>query len=318
MINNIEKIVADHNEKILDKWSSYLDVYEKEFEIYKDKHINILEIGVSKGGSLELWAKYFPNAKNIIGIDIDTNCRKIKYADDRIKIYIGDANDPDIINKIINKYENFTIIIDDGSHDSADIIKSFFKWFPFLDNQGVYLAEDLHCSYFYDFHGGIDYEFSSINFFKRLVDVINFEFTNYENREDIIRRFKEHYNTSINNNELTYIKNIKFYNSICVINKNASNINKIGQRITKGKGVNKVDSAINSLNLKQYKELSSHIENKSNIESKIQEIIILKGQLELCNKKLCDLHNSRSFRLFQTLKKITGYNYIIKILKREH
>ena len=44
------------------------------FESMMDQPINLLEIGVRNGGSLELWAEYFNKAVNIVGCDIDEAC----------------------------------------------------------------------------------------------------------------------------------------------------------------------------------------------------------------------------------------------------
>ena len=37
----------------------YLGVYDELFAPFKDKEINLLEVGVATGGSLKLWEKYF-------------------------------------------------------------------------------------------------------------------------------------------------------------------------------------------------------------------------------------------------------------------
>jgi len=50
-------------------YHSYIeDVYEEYFSQYKNKKINLLEIGVAFSGSIRLWNDYFKNAK-IYGID---------------------------------------------------------------------------------------------------------------------------------------------------------------------------------------------------------------------------------------------------------
>ena len=48
---------------------SYIPEYERLFKPYRDKKINILEIGIAYGESLELWDKYFNNA-NVFGSEI--------------------------------------------------------------------------------------------------------------------------------------------------------------------------------------------------------------------------------------------------------
>ena len=50
--------------------SGFIELYQKYFADFKDKKINILEIGIGDGDSLRIWREYFVNA-NICGIDID-------------------------------------------------------------------------------------------------------------------------------------------------------------------------------------------------------------------------------------------------------
>ena len=52
---------TDHN---------YLDKYDKYFNKFKDQKINLLEIGIFHGGSLEMCRDYFKN-RTIFGLDID-------------------------------------------------------------------------------------------------------------------------------------------------------------------------------------------------------------------------------------------------------
>ena len=73
--NSIKEIHIQKTGKVSDKWSSYLDYYDTVFFSRKNESINLLEIGVQNGGSLETWAEYFKNAKNIIGCDIDEKCK---------------------------------------------------------------------------------------------------------------------------------------------------------------------------------------------------------------------------------------------------
>src|SRR5262249_46695873 len=62
-----------HNGRIAQKWHHYLEIYERHFEHLRATApaVRILELGVSGGGSLQLWRKYFGPAARIVGIDID-------------------------------------------------------------------------------------------------------------------------------------------------------------------------------------------------------------------------------------------------------
>ena len=231
----LEKICNNHSGKVSDKWSIYLPEYEEKFYPYKDLPIKLLEIGIQNGGSLETYAKYFLNAKMILGCDIDRKCGKLSYSNHNIKVLIGDINDEKVRKEIIN-YSKFDIIIDDGSHQSPDIVKAFCNYFNELNDGGIFIFEDLHCSYWNDWIGGLFHPLSSINFFKKLVDVINYEHWGIERQRDwLLRLFLQNYKIKIENLPLEQIHSIEFANSLCFIKKKNSKENKLGNRIISGK-----------------------------------------------------------------------------------
>lgn len=151
----------------------FLKIYENYFLSLKNKSINILEIGVHEGNSLMIWKRYFPNA-NIAGIDI----KSYNFKKERIVTFVGDQTDYKFLSTLVKKYKKFDIIIDDGSHVSQDIIKTFTFMFDFLVKGGLYIVEDLQTSYFPRFGGSrinLKRNNTSINFFKGLVDSANYE-----------------------------------------------------------------------------------------------------------------------------------------------
>jgi len=131
---------------ITDKVSEeYMDLYAYYFENvnnWKDKEINLMEIGVLKGASLRMWHEYFTKA-NIMGIDINPKC---KFEKDRVKIHIGDQSDENFLNEVC-KDKQFEIIIDDGGHKMSQQINSFKILWKYLKPGGLYIIEDLHTSY---------------------------------------------------------------------------------------------------------------------------------------------------------------------------
>ena len=123
--------------------NNYVPVYEKIFKKFEDKNVvNILEIGVGRGSSLKAYSSLFKQC-NIVGIDINEECKNICKNYDNINIIIGDIIDPKI--KEIIPFKNFDIIIDDGSHLPDDIIKTFNNLFEYISPSGVYIIEDLTC-----------------------------------------------------------------------------------------------------------------------------------------------------------------------------
>ena len=61
--NDLYDAFLNNREKNIDKWHHYFEIYEDNFAQYKDKDILLLEIGVFKGGSLNLWKNRILNYK---------------------------------------------------------------------------------------------------------------------------------------------------------------------------------------------------------------------------------------------------------------
>ena len=166
-------LIEVHTGKVSDKWSSYIAVYEDLFASRRHQPVRLLEIGVLNGGSLEIWAKYFSAARLILGCDNNPACASLRFDDPRVKLVIADACSNKGARQIAAHADELDIVVDDGSHNSPDIVRSFFRYFPKLANGGIYVVEDLHCSYWQDFEGGLYGPHSSMAFFKALADVLN-------------------------------------------------------------------------------------------------------------------------------------------------
>ncbi len=231
----LRTLYEEHQGKVSDKWSIYLAAYDNIFAEYRDDAVHLLEIGIQNGGSLDIWSKYFPNAQKLIGCDINPNCAKLVYDDQRISIIIGDANHNATEAAILSATASYDLIIDDGSHRSSDIIKSFVKYWPHLEDGGVYVVEDLHCSYWESYEGGIYDPLSSMAFFKRLTDVLNFEHWGLNTKRSIVfKGLCAKYDLDIDENSFKHIHSIEFINSLCIIKKRKSVENVLGNRIFAG------------------------------------------------------------------------------------
>jgi hypothetical protein len=171
-------------EKLFKKYKSdkyehkYSDVYETFLLKLKNKKLKILEIGVADGSSIKAWSDFFKNS-TIIGIDIkkiDLEKKNLKRKN--IKIYCGSQVDVQFLKKLINKYNKFDIIIDDGSHFPKHVIKTFDLLFPKLSNDGIYFVEDIQTSYNHYFGGNafdLKYSNTQMNYFKSLTDSLNYQ-----------------------------------------------------------------------------------------------------------------------------------------------
>ena len=228
----LSEIYDQHNDKLSVKWSSLIEKYDELFLKYKEKKVNILEIGVQNGGTLEIYSKYFKQCQNIVGVDINPKCQNLKYSDDRIKVIIGNINDDKIKDEILN-LPKFDIIIDDGSHSSQDIIKTFILYYNHLNNNGLYIVEDLHCSYWKEYSGGLFFPISSISFFKKIVDVINYDHWGIKKSLDwFLKPFSHNYKIDLSHLDFDTINSVEFINSMCVLKKKN---NKLGEIVKKGK-----------------------------------------------------------------------------------
>lgn len=234
-MGSLKDIYSSHQNKLSDKWSIYIPEYDRIFYSYKNEKINLLEIGVQNGGSIEIWSTYFEQAVNLVGCDINTDCGKLSYEDERVTIIIGDAGDSETKCKVLEQSDKFDIVIDDGSHRSSDIVKAFMAYFPVINDGGVFIAEDLHCSYWFEFEGGIYDPYSSIAFFKRLADIVNYEhFGLNKERRELLDGFSKKYNCRITDEDLSKIHSVEFINSMCVIKKLKPENNVLGVRIAAG------------------------------------------------------------------------------------
>lgn len=172
-LNDLEKFFLLENHRVITKWLHYFDAYDRFFSKYRGKDVTILEIGVFKGGSLQMWKNYFKGSDNklqIYGIDIDPGCKRLEEED--IKIFIGSQEDREFLRKIKEEIGKVDILIDDGGHTMNQQIVTFEELFDLVDDNGVYLCEDLHTSYWKDYGGGYKGD-SFIEYSKNLIDYIN-------------------------------------------------------------------------------------------------------------------------------------------------
>ena len=234
-MTSLQALYEQHQGKVSDKWSLYLSEYDRLLAEYREQPVRLLEIGVQNGGSLEIWSRYFINARKIVGCDIDPECGRLRYADQRVAVVVGDANSHATEGLIASICPAFDLIVDDGSHRSGDIVRSFVRYFARLADDGLYIVEDIHCSYWAHFKGGLHDPASSMAFFRRLTDVINHEHWGIPAlRRSVLDLFAREYDVDIDEAQLRHIHSIEFVNSFCVIRKRAPAANLLGERIVAG------------------------------------------------------------------------------------
>ena len=133
--------------------------YTKHLQNFKNKKINILEIGSFAGASAAALNKYFPESKIFC---FDINISNFKYHSDRIYVFGLDItnkkNVSKTLEKIFNKFKfnKFDLIIDDGSHNLSDILISLNIFFKLLKNNGIYVIEDFKFPNYFDYNRNTD------------------------------------------------------------------------------------------------------------------------------------------------------------------
>ncbi len=126
------------------KWEHYFEVYHRHFAKFVGRNVNVLEIGIYSGGSLEMWWSYFGGGAHVYGVDIEETCRQ--YANDHISVFIGDQADRVFWNTFKASVEGIDILIDDGGHTPEQQQTTLEEMLPHLRPGGVYLCEDVHSS----------------------------------------------------------------------------------------------------------------------------------------------------------------------------
>ena len=161
-----------------------------------DKDIKMLEIGLgtysdNTGYSRNMWKEYFPKSE-IFVMDIHQ-----EFEDEIGKVIKGDQSNILDLQKISELCMDLDFIVDDGSHHPEHQIKSFNYLFnKNLKKGGIYIIEDIECSYWKPNETVYGYEtgyLNIINYFTKFLHELNSEFSGYNN--------------SLNISQITFAKN---------------------------------------------------------------------------------------------------------------
>jgi len=202
-MNDLEKYFRKNEGRLIHKWIHFFDVYDRHFSRFRDKEVTILEIGVSQGGSLQMWKDYFGPKAKIYGIDVNPQCKELE--EDNIKIFIGSQSDRKFLNEVKKSIPHVDILIDDGGHTMEQQIVTYEEMFDHVKENGVYLAEDLHTSYWLRFGGGYQRKGTFIEYSKKFIDYLNAHHSEQ-------KRLKV-------NNFTESVDSIHYYDSILVLEK---------------------------------------------------------------------------------------------------
>lgn len=145
------------------KWEHYFDIYHRHLAKFVGRKVDVLEVGIYSGGSLEMWRGYFREYSHIYGVDIEKACKA--YENDYISVFIGDQADRAFWSTFRNNVKGIDIVIDDGGHTPEQQQITLEEMLPHLRPGGVYICEDIHGSFnrFSVFATGLVNELNSWN-----------------------------------------------------------------------------------------------------------------------------------------------------------
>jgi hypothetical protein len=170
-MNYLRNYFDANSGRLIDKYLHYFEAYDRHFSKYRGKEIVLLEIGISHGGSLQMWKNYFGGKAKTYGIDIDPRCKD--FEEENIEIFIGSQSDKNFLKEVKAKIPKVDILIDDGGHTMMQQIISYEELFAHVKDDGVYPCEDLHTSYWLIYGGGIQRKGTFIEYSKNFIDQLN-------------------------------------------------------------------------------------------------------------------------------------------------
>ncbi|HLG33414.1 MAG TPA: class I SAM-dependent methyltransferase [Bacteroidia bacterium] len=206
-MNDLEKYFRENNSNLVTKWIHYFDIYDKHFKRFRGREIVVLEIGVFHGGSLKMWKDYFGKDAKIYGIDINPNCKA--FEEENIKVFIGSQGDKAFLSEVRKSIPKIDILIDDGSHKMSHQIITCEEMFDHIKDDGVYLCEDVHTSYWLNYGGGHKRRGTFIEYSKNFIDLLNAHHSEQKSLQ--VNKFTES------------VDSIHYYDSVVVIEKKKRN-----------------------------------------------------------------------------------------------
>lgn len=144
-MKTLDQIGVSHGTDKSSTFHSYLSILETYFSPWRDRDLQLLEIGVAGGNSLRTWLEYFPEAE-VVGLDHNPEYVKHKLGE-RGSARLADATHAETWEHLKALCYQFDIIIDDGGHFSQQIMAAFNGGWPMLKSGGLYIIEDLHAPY---------------------------------------------------------------------------------------------------------------------------------------------------------------------------
>jgi SAM-dependent methyltransferase len=151
LIQAFNKSQSDKNH--MHKYAIVYDYIINSHYLLKGSPLNLLEIGIRRGDSIDVWDNS-PLFNKIVGVDIQTQEQYEKFLEDenikwdfsdKVTLLPGvDGYSKEFTQTLKDKNEQFDIILDDGDHMFESQIKFFNLYYDLLAPGGVIMCEDIN------------------------------------------------------------------------------------------------------------------------------------------------------------------------------
>jgi Methyltransferase domain len=156
---------------VLDKWPHYFEVYDRYLARFRGTDARVLEIGVYRGGGLDLLHGYLGDRAHLVGVDVDPVAAQV--ASVKYTVELGDQTDAAFLARVVEEHGPFDVVIDDGGHTMEQQIASAEVLIPLMPRGSVYIVEDTHTSYWPEHGGGLRRPGTFLEWTKDRLDDIN-------------------------------------------------------------------------------------------------------------------------------------------------
>ena len=126
---------------------NFTSVYERFLFDKRERIQQMIEIGVLRGSSIQMWERYLPNAK-ILGLDINPQYFSERQFGPRVTLKVCDATNESQLVPVLESMSiqpnSVDMIIDDGSHIVSHQVKTICSMWKYVKPGGLYIIEDMH------------------------------------------------------------------------------------------------------------------------------------------------------------------------------
>ncbi len=85
-----------------------------------------------------MWRRFLGPYAKIVGIDINPACKAAE--EEQVAVRIGSQTDPSFLASLLAEFGVPDIVLDDGSHQTADVNATFDYLFPRLGKNSIYVV----------------------------------------------------------------------------------------------------------------------------------------------------------------------------------